>query len=149
VQKMGCPPRDKLSFIPNQSALQRILTYERHPAPDFASFFPRSANPAAIDLLKQMLAFHPDDRITVIEAMKHPYLAAFHGQMAEPEVPSLFNFNFEQRDGRDVHLSKGTGNIATTPPLSLSLPTHTHTLSHTPDIPLTPLGSRRTSAHVR
>jgi len=106
VSKLGCPPRNKLHFIPNEAALHRILQYEGRRAPDFASFFPRSANPAAIDLLRRMLAFHPDDRISVTDAMAHPYLAAFHGQMAEPTVQSVFDFNFEQRDGRDVHLTK-------------------------------------------
>jgi hypothetical protein len=59
-----------------------------------------------------MLQFHPDDRsifnhlcvclilsicrISVIDALAHPYLRDFHGQMAEPESDFLFDFDFEK-----------------------------------------------------
>lgn len=45
-----------------------------------------------------MLQFHPDDRITVIDALAHPYLRDFHGQMPEPESECLFDFDFEKSD---------------------------------------------------
>jgi serine/threonine protein kinase len=106
VSKIGCPSRDKLNFVQSQAALQRILMYEGRRPPDFASFFPRNANPNAIDLLQRMLAFHPDDRITVQQALQHPYLAAFHGQMAEPTCGQTFDFDFEREDGADIALSK-------------------------------------------
>eukprot|EP01035_Chromulina_nebulosa_P020925 gene20925-27122_t len=35
----------------------------------------------AIDLLEKMLQFHPDDRITVEQALQHPYLRDFHLQL--------------------------------------------------------------------
>ena len=28
----------------------------------------------ALDLMKKLLAFHPDDRLTVQQALEHPYL---------------------------------------------------------------------------
>jgi len=39
----------------------------------FTEMFP-SANPLALDLLEKMLAFNPSNRITVEEALKHPYM---------------------------------------------------------------------------
>lgn len=42
-----------------------------------------------------MLQIHPDDRISVNDALQHPYLRDFSGQMAEPNSDSLFEFDFE------------------------------------------------------
>lgn len=36
------------------------------------------ANPLAIDLLNKLLEFDPAKRITVEEALAHPYLSAYH-----------------------------------------------------------------------
>ena len=43
-----------------------------------------------------MLQIHPDDRISVTDALNHPYLRDFSGQMPEPNCPSLFEFDFEE-----------------------------------------------------
>ncbi|KAF5351594.1 hypothetical protein D9758_007165 [Tetrapyrgos nigripes] len=37
-----------------------------------------------------MLAFDPDDRITVPEALEHPWLSAYHDVADEPECPNKF-----------------------------------------------------------
>ncbi len=44
-----------------------------------------------------MLAFHPDDRISVQDALEHPYLKDFHASMSEPICPRVFDFDFERR----------------------------------------------------
>jgi serine/threonine protein kinase len=46
--------------------------------------------PTALDLLEKMLAFDPGDRITVLEALEHPWLAAYHDVSDEPECPTTF-----------------------------------------------------------
>ena len=48
------------------------------------------------DLIFRMLQIHPDDRISVTDALKHPYLREFAGQMPEPNSESLFEFDFEE-----------------------------------------------------
>lgn len=47
------------------------------------------------DLIYRMLQIHPDDRISVTDALNHPYLRDFSGQMPEPNSESLFEFDFE------------------------------------------------------
>lgn len=81
VGRLGCPPRERLDFIESPIALASVLQYVHVTPPAFASFFPRTASPLALDLLSKMLRVHPDDRITVEEALRHPYLKDFHGQM--------------------------------------------------------------------
>ena len=58
----------------------------------------RDANPLALDLLRSMLIFNPDKRITVEEALDHPYLSALHCAEDEPvsKPVSLFDFEFER-----------------------------------------------------
>jgi mitogen-activated protein kinase 1/3 len=98
VSKIGCPSRKRLDFIENTSALHSILQYAQKTPPDFQSLFPRDSNPLAIDLIKRMLTFHPDDRITVEDALNHPYLKDFNGQLGEPLCPNRFDFSFENDD---------------------------------------------------
>lgn len=45
----------------------------------------------ALDLLEKMLMFDPTERITVTEALEHPWLASYHEPDDEPECPEKFN----------------------------------------------------------
>jgi len=52
----------------------------------------------ALDLMVKMLDFHPNTRLTVQQALEHPYLKDFHGQMSEPSSKKVFDFNFEKTE---------------------------------------------------
>lgn len=43
----------------------------------FSSFFPQM-DEQALDLVRKMLIFNPKNRISVEEALNHPYLKEFH-----------------------------------------------------------------------
>jgi len=62
----------------------------------FRSMFPH-ANPLALDLMDKMLTFNPSKRITVEEALQHPYLESYHDPEDEPISPpipdSFFDFD--------------------------------------------------------
>ena len=45
---------------------------------------------SALDLLAKMLTFDPAARITVTEALEHPYLASYHDVTDEPDCPEPF-----------------------------------------------------------
>ncbi len=64
------------------------------PKVPFSRIFP-NASPQALDLLERLLDFDPAKRITVEQALEHPYLETYHDPADEPtHVP--FDFGFEQ-----------------------------------------------------
>lgn len=59
--------------------------------------FPKTSD-LALDLLEKLLAFDPVKRITVEEAVKHPYLESYHDLGDEPTavpIPEEF-FDYEK-----------------------------------------------------
>lgn len=72
--------------------IKRRVPFEQH--------FP-DANPLSLDLLKRLLAFDPAKRITVEEALEHPYLKIWHDPSDEPICPVPFDFGFEVVDDID------------------------------------------------
>jgi len=98
VSKIGLPPKEKLRFIDSKEGLLEISRIDiRSKMAPFESYFPADTNPVALDLLQKMLQFSPDDRISVQDALKHPYLEGFHGVIPEPDCERLFDFEFERR----------------------------------------------------
>lgn len=91
---LGTPSEETLSRIgsPRAQEYVRNLPY-MHKIP-FARLFP-NANPDALDLLDRMLAFDPSSRISVEEALEHPYLHIWHDATDEPSCPTPFDFHFE------------------------------------------------------
>ncbi|POI22471.1 hypothetical protein CIB84_013781, partial [Bambusicola thoracicus] len=58
---------------------------------------PSSTPLPALDLLKKLLVFNPDKRLTAEEALQHPYVKRFHCPAREPSL------------GYDVMLPLGDG----------------------------------------
>lgn len=59
--------------------------------------FPRTSD-LALDLLEKLLTFNPVKRITVEEALRHPYLEPYHDPEDEPTanpIPEEF-FDFDK-----------------------------------------------------
>lgn len=93
---IGKPSDEIISQItePNTRAFMKELP--PYPGKDLSKLF-RQANPEAVDLVKRMLVFDPEQRITIMDALKHPYLAELHNVEDEPtgEQVSHFDFDFE------------------------------------------------------
>ena len=53
--------------------------------------------PQALDLLEKMLQFDPERRISIEEALEHPYVASLHVPEDEPSFGSSIDFSFEEK----------------------------------------------------
>ncbi|NWZ35251.1 MK15 kinase, partial [Brachypodius atriceps] len=82
----------KASVINHMSSRQRVA---------FEEIFPSSTPLLALDLLKKLLVFNPDKRLTAEEALQHPYVSRFHCPSREPSL----DFDVILPFGDDVQLS--------------------------------------------
>eukprot|EP00823_Brevimastigomonas_motovehiculus_P002709 TRINITY_DN162_c0_g1_i1.p1 TRINITY_DN162_c0_g1~~TRINITY_DN162_c0_g1_i1.p1 ORF type:complete len:604 (-),score=216.54 TRINITY_DN162_c0_g1_i1:371-2182(-) len=94
-EKLGTPTEADMKFISNEKALDYIKLLKKQPKIPFAKIYPH-ANPLAIDLMEKMLTFNPHRRISVEEALKHPYLKGLHNPKTEPVCKVPFDFEFEK-----------------------------------------------------
>jgi mitogen-activated protein kinase 7 len=94
---LGTPNEETLSRIGSPRAQEYVRNLPFMPKKGFPQLFP-NANPDALDLLDKLLAFDPSSRISVEQALEHPYLQIWHDASDEPDCPTTFNFDFEVID---------------------------------------------------
>jgi len=89
----GTPP--DLQGIASQHALAYMQRLPHSEKANLADMFP-SAAPVLVDLLDHMLAFLPEERTAVADALKHPYFESLHDPSDEPTTDELFSWDFEE-----------------------------------------------------
>jgi len=94
---LGTPDDETLTRIGSERALRYIRSLPKTQKIPFSELYP-NANPLALDLLEKLLKFDPAERITVEEALAHPYLESYHDVDDEPSHEKLFDFSFEALD---------------------------------------------------
>jgi len=92
---LGTPSSEDLAFITNEKALEYIKSLKKKPKIPFNKIY-KDANPLALDLLDRMLTFNPHKRISIDEALAHPYLKSLHNPKTEAKCSRIFNFEFEK-----------------------------------------------------
>ncbi|KAG2154194.1 kinase-like domain-containing protein [Suillus bovinus] len=98
---LGTPTLDEFYAITTRRSRDYIRALPFRKRRPFAQIFP-NANPMAVDFLTKTLTFDPKKRITVEEALAHPYLEAYHDPDDEPVAPPLdpefFEFDLHKDD---------------------------------------------------
>ena len=61
----------------------------------FSTFFPQM-DEQALDLVRRMLVFNPKNRLTVDEALRHPYLRDFHVPQEEIEYNGVIEIDIDE-----------------------------------------------------
>ncbi|ANB11693.1 mitogen-activated serine/threonine-protein kinase FUS3 [Sugiyamaella lignohabitans] len=95
---LGTPTMEDYYAVKSRRAREYIRSLPFKKKTPFRALFP-NANLLAVDLLDKMLAFNPSKRITVEEALKHPYLEQYHDPDDEPTatpIPQEF-FDFDRK----------------------------------------------------
>ncbi|XP_042509953.1 mitogen-activated protein kinase homolog NTF6-like [Macadamia integrifolia] len=95
TELLGSPEDSDIGFLRSDNARKYVKQLPWVPKQPFSKTFPKVPL-LAIDLAERMLVFDPCKRITVDEALNHPYLSSLHEINEEPICPSPFNFDFEQ-----------------------------------------------------
>ncbi|XP_052171083.1 mitogen-activated protein kinase 3 [Diospyros lotus] len=95
TELLGTPTESDLMPVRNEDAKRYIRQLTRLPRQQLGKVFPH-VHPLAIDLIEKMLTFDPTKRITVEEALEHPYLERLHDIADEPVCTYPFSFDFEQ-----------------------------------------------------
>jgi mitogen-activated protein kinase 7 len=90
---LGNPSEDTVKRIGSPRAQDYIRSLPHMPKQQFSKIYPKATD-KAIDLLEKLLDFDPAKRITVEEALEHPYLEVYHDESDEP-TQDAFDFGFE------------------------------------------------------
>ena len=92
LEVLGSPTPPELERVRTQDARDMLAGMRAHRAEDLSKRFP-TAPAEAIDLLRSMLRFNPEDRISVDGALAHPFLASVrrpHDEVSRTEGPLHF-----------------------------------------------------------
>ena len=82
---------DKIEDNDNRTFMRQLPSTR---GKDFNELF-RGANEHAIDLIKKMLTFDPARRITIDQALAHPYMERLHFEDDEPTGNPVCDFDFD------------------------------------------------------
>mmetsp|Transcript_111078 Transcript_111078/g.155934 ORF Transcript_111078/g.155934 Transcript_111078/m.155934 type:complete len:409 (+) Transcript_111078:80-1306(+) len=70
---LGTPPENEMDFVTDAKALEYLKSFPFKKPCDLSEIYPAATNDG-IDLLKKCLRFSPKKRLTVDEAINHPFL---------------------------------------------------------------------------
>ncbi|GKY99383.1 hypothetical protein MPSEU_000893000 [Mayamaea pseudoterrestris] len=93
-EKLGKLPEGDLDFVTSDKAKRFMRKLPSKPPIHFSLQFPGTP-PEALDVVRKMLEVHPDKRITVADALDHPFFAPLHNPSDEPTSSRKFDFSFE------------------------------------------------------
>lgn len=93
-EKIGKMPEADLDFVTSEKAKRFMKKLPNKPPMHFSLRFPGTPM-EALDVLRKMLEIHPRKRITVDEALKHPFFEPLHNPDDEPTSRRPFDFTFE------------------------------------------------------
>lgn len=100
LEIIGTPTLDEFYSITSRRSRDYVRTLPIRKRRSFTALFPK-ASPEAIDFLQKTLTFDQRKRMTVDQALAHPYLATYHDPEDEPVTASLDPNYFDFDDYKD------------------------------------------------
>src|SRR3954462_12460248 len=82
---LGTPTMEDYYGIKSRRAREYIRSLPFKKKIPWKAMFPKTSD-LALDLLEKLLSFNPVKRISVEEALRHPYLEPYHDPEDEPEA---------------------------------------------------------------
>lgn len=98
---IGSPSEEEIETIPSDHAQRFVRNHlMNRPRKSLSELFP-NAPELLRDLLNQMLVFDPRRRISVADALRHPYLESLYSLDDDPEYVDPFSFEYDGVDNLD------------------------------------------------
>jgi len=95
-ERLGRPSESDLDFVSSERAKRFMLGLPEQAKGSLAELFPQYAGENdAMDLLAKMLTFRPGERISVSDALAHPFMETLHNPHDEPNANFQIKFDFE------------------------------------------------------
>jgi mitogen-activated protein kinase 1/3 len=101
ISVLGSQNDTDLEFIDNPKARKYIKTLPYTRGTYLSHLYPH-ADPLAIDLLQRMLVFDPSKRITVTEALLHPYISGLYDPRRDPPAQVPINLDIDENLGEHM-----------------------------------------------
>ncbi|KAK8619134.1 hypothetical protein V6N13_133101 [Hibiscus sabdariffa] len=101
INVLGSQQEADLQFIDNPKAQRYIKSLPYSRGVHFSHLYPQ-ADPLAIDLLQRMLVFDPSKRITVTEALLHPYLSGLYDPRCNPPAQVPIDLEIDENMGEPM-----------------------------------------------
>ncbi|CAM40695.1 putative mitogen activated protein kinase [Leishmania braziliensis MHOM/BR/75/M2904] len=96
VDLIGTPSDEDISSVGSAAAQKYLKKKGYRPRPDWRQRYP-NASVQALDLLRRMLVFNPKQRITVLQAMRHPFLDQLHDDADDSITYTPFHFDEQKQ----------------------------------------------------
>jgi mitogen-activated protein kinase 1/3 len=95
TEKLGNLPESELDFVTSEKARRFMRKLPTKTPTPLTTQFPNTPV-EALDLMRKMLSIHPRKRMTVEDALAHPFLNQLHNPEDEPVADAPFDFSFEK-----------------------------------------------------
>ncbi|KAF8011094.1 hypothetical protein BT93_J1648 [Corymbia citriodora subsp. variegata] len=101
INTLGSQREEDIEFIDNPKARRYINALPFSRGTHFSRLYPQ-ADPLAVDLLQRMLVFDPRKRITVTEALQHPYMVGLYDPRCNPPARCPISLNIDESTGEHM-----------------------------------------------
>lgn len=102
VDAIGNPKDDDLFYVKNPKTIELMDSIKKVGDSNIDNLL-QNASSDEIDLFKSMIKWNPTKRISVEEALNHPYFKKFHDPLDEPSAPEIepLNIKLNKSDFRE------------------------------------------------
>jgi len=84
VQMLGSPSEEDIFFPENENRVRAFIKKLSVPPINWKTWAPHASDPA-LDLISKLLVFNPKKRITIEEALEHPFISLYRDPEAEED----------------------------------------------------------------